>query len=92
MKTRNTRFLIDKIDNKLGSVEKELKFDKIIILVGLGCMILSAFVMGITINSHPALAVASTLVFMFGMFLAYAMVKEYYNDLKKYNSQKAKGE
>ena len=37
--SRNSRFLIDKIDAKLGSTEKELKFDIAAIIFGVILMI-----------------------------------------------------
>ena len=81
--SRATRFLIDRIDSKLGSVEKELKFDKIAIGVGLGIMVFFAFVLGLVVNSSPALAILCLILIMFGFFLAYVMVKEYIDDRKK---------
>jgi lipopolysaccharide export LptBFGC system permease protein LptF len=81
--SRATRFLIDRIDSKLGSVEKELKFDKIAIGVGLGIMVIFAFVLGLVVNSSPALAILCLILIMFGFFLAYVMVKEYIDDRKK---------
>lgn len=87
MKSKGSRFLIDKIDSKLGSVEKELKFDKAVIFVGVGIVVISAFVLGIFINSHPVLALLSTMALMFGFFLSYTMVKEFLSDLKRYQSQ-----
>ena len=80
--SRATRFLIDRIDSKLGSVEKELKFDKIAIGVGLAIMVISAFVLGLAVD-RPALAVLCLMLIIFGFFLAYVMVKEYIDDLKK---------
>ncbi len=82
-KSRATRFLIDRIDSKLGSVEKELKFDKIAIGVGLAIMVIFAFVLGLVVNSSPALAILCLILIMFGFFLAYVMVKEYIDDRKK---------
>ncbi len=80
--SRATRFLIDRIDSKLGSVEKELKFDKIAIGAGIAIMVIFAFVLGLVIN-RPALAILCLMLIIFGLFLAYVMVKEYIDDLKK---------
>ena len=81
--SRATRFLIDRIDSKFGNVEKELKFDKIAIGVGLSIMVIFAFVLGLVVNSSPALAVLCLMLIIFGFFLAFVMVKEYIKDLKK---------
>lgn len=87
MKAKGSRYLIDKIDRRLGGIEKELKFDKIVILVGLGIMIISALIFGFVIDSHPVLAIFSAMAFMFGLFLTYMMVKEYIGDLKRFKAQ-----
>ena len=83
MNYRSRRFLIDRIDEKFGNVEKELKFDKIAIGGGLAIMVIFAFVLGLVVNSSPALAVLCLMLVIFGFFLALVMVKEYIRDLKK---------
>lgn len=82
---RGHRFLIDKIDQKLGSTEKELKFDKIAIMAGLLVMMVSAILLFICIESKPVLGLSCGLFFFFGLCFSYTMVKEYIDDKKKLN-------
>lgn len=86
--SKGTRYIIDRIDNKLGSVEKELKFDKIAMGIGLGIMALFAFLMGVTLSSHPAIAIVFLMFAMFGFMLFYVMFKEYLADLRKAKQNK----
>lgn len=81
--SRFTRFIIDKIDTKLGSVEKELKFDKIAIVVGLVLLVIFCVVLALCADSHPVLFVISILMIIFSAALTFVMVKEYQADLKK---------
>lgn len=82
--TREARLIIDKIDAKLGSIEKELKFDKIAIAVGVGLVILGLILLPILAESHPLLTIFITLVIIFGGSIAYTMIKEYRDDLKRF--------
>ena len=59
------RFIIDNIDKRLGSVDAELKFDKIMIGVGLLIVIVFSFLLGLTIKSHPVLSLVFTLFIFF---------------------------
>ncbi len=83
MDSKGHRFLIDKIDSKLGSVEKELKFDKIAIAVGILLLIAFVLVLVFCTEARPVLTVVSILVIVFAAYLTYFMVKEYLTDLKK---------
>ena len=87
MNAKETRYLIDRIDQKLGGIEKELKFDKVVISIGLGILIVAAIIFLCAVDSHPVLAVFSALAFMFGLFLTYTMAKEYSGDLKRFRAQ-----
>ena len=87
MNYRGKRFLIDKIDSKLGSLDKELKFDKMLIYIGIGIIIFFAFIILLIINKYPVLALFCALIIMFGIFLSYTMIKEYLSDLRKAKKQ-----
>ena len=83
MDRKRKRFLIDRIDERLGSLENELKFDRIMITVGTVCFIaltLSAFLVA---ESHPILALILALTAFFFLLLSYLMLKEYRSDLKR---------
>ena len=86
--TRNSRFLIDKIDAKLGSTEKELKFDIAAIVLGIIMMI--AGILLVLLITKPAVAVFSIFVEMIGISLVYVMTKEYFNDLKRHKKETGK--
>lgn len=77
------RFIIDKIDRRLGSIDKELKFDKIMILVGLVVAIAPVILLHFTAERVPELSVIWLLLSMFGMVMAITMSKEYISDLKR---------
>ena len=85
--SKEARFLIDKIDAKLGRVEKELKFDKISFAVGIGIAILCVILMFIFADSHPVLSLFLGLIVVFGLCIAYTMAKEFLDDLKRFNAQ-----
>lgn len=87
MAAKGTRYLIDRIDQKLGGIEKELKFDKVVISIGLGILIIAAIILFCVVDSYPVLAIFSALFFMFGLFLIYTMAKEYIRDLKRLRAQ-----
>lgn len=89
---RSSRFLIDKIDAKLGDVDKEIKFDKsaisaciILFFVGLGLVAL-----GSSRNLSVGLIIIGVLLSLF-CFFAYAIMKqELEDDKKKAEKMKAK--
>lgn len=88
MSKRSTRFLIDRIDERLGSVEKEIKFDKIamgvsalVIIIGI---VMSTFAMN---NGKGAIGILGILITMAGVAILYAMVKELISDIKKANKK-----
>lgn len=83
---RSKRFLIDSIDERLGNVEKEKKFD--LIMVAVGVVLIIAGILLIALNKEPSkLAVLYIFMIMLGVFLAYAMTKEYIDDCKKAKNQ-----
>jgi hypothetical protein len=85
---KGSRFLIDAIDRRLGSVEKELKFDRIMILIGVLCAIVPAMLMPVVVEKIPKLSLLLLVVAMFGIVLIITMTKEYINDYKKSKNAK----
>ncbi len=83
MDYRGKRFLIDKIDNRLGSLDKEIKFDKILICVGVLISAVSILVLILSSDSHPILSIITILATMFGLILTYTMIREYISDRKR---------
>lgn len=83
MDYRGHRFLIDKIDQKLGSTEKEIKFDKIMISVGLVIALVSGLALCLCVEAHPVLALLCGLFLIFGLFFSYKIIKEYFNDKRR---------
>jgi len=86
-KSKATRFLIDRIDRKLGSVEKEIKFDWICIVCGVAITVLAAFILGLSINNHPALSIICIMIMLFGLYISYIMTMELIDDVKRKNSE-----
>ncbi len=83
MDSEKRRFLIDAIDEKLGSVENELKFDAAMIAVGVALLVASLVVIALCAEAHPALTVVCILLVIFAAALTFFMVKEFLADLKK---------
>lgn len=80
---RANRFIIDKIDKRLGSIEKELKFDRIMILVGIVLAIVPAVLVSFTADKALKLSLLLLILSMFGIVLIITMTKEYISDLKR---------
>lgn len=80
---RANRFIIDKIDKRLGSLEKELKFDRIMILVGIVLAIVPAVLISFTADKALKLSLLWLILSMFGIVLIITMTKEYISDLKR---------
>lgn len=80
---RANRFIIDKIDKRLGSIEKELKFDRIMILVGIVLAIVPAVLISFTADKALKLSLLLLILSMFGIVLIITMTKEYISDLKR---------
>ena len=80
---KGSRFLIDAIDRRLGSVEKELKFDKIMIIVGILCAVIPSVLMPVVTEKAPKLSILLLIIAMFGVVLIITMTKEYINDFRR---------
>ena len=88
MSKRSTRFLIDRIDERLGSVEKEIKFDKIAIAVSVLVLIIGIVISTLSMNNGKgAIGILGILITMAGVAILYAMVKELISDIKKANKK-----
>ena len=87
MSYRSNRFLIDKIDERLGSLENELKFDRTMIVVGSALFIVLTLVVVLIAELHPIASLFCGLGAVFFLILAYMMLKEYRNDLKRKNNK-----
>lgn len=77
------RFLIDKIDKRLGSLDKELKFDKIMIAVGVFLIVAPIILLQFTAENNPVLSVLFLMLALVGIGITTTMVKEYLCDLKR---------
>ncbi len=87
---KGSRFLIDAIDRRLGSVEKELKFDKIMIVIGILCTVIPAVLMSIVSETAPKLSILLLILAMFGIVLIITMTKEYISDLRRSKTENNK--
>lgn len=81
-KNKSARFLIDRIDARLGDKRKEIKFDVIMIIVGLLLILIPGIAIILTSELYPKLSILFTLLVMFGIVLVYTMTKEYISDKK----------
>lgn len=82
MSKRLSRFLIDKVDEKLGDIEKEKKFDIIMIVIGDILFVIGLLLVSVCKSGNSILFIG--LVFlMLGLILSYVMTKEYIADCKK---------
>lgn len=80
---RSRRFLIDAIDERLGSVEKEKKFDICMIVLGI-VLICGGFIIAVSLSqAYPKIIILSLILSMMGVALSYVMTKEYIADCKK---------
>lgn len=88
MSKRSKRFLIDRIDERLGSVEKEIKFDKIAIAVSVLIIIAGIIISSLAVNTGKgALGVLGIFLVMAGGAVSFAMVKELISDTKRANKR-----
>ena len=78
-----SRYLIDAVDRRLGSVEKELKFDKLMVILGVLLAAGAAAFMPMAAEKAPKFSVLLLIVAMFGIVLIITMAKEYINDLRR---------
>lgn len=80
---RSRRFLIDAIDERLGSVEKEKKFDICMIVLGIA-LICGGVIIAVSLSqAYPKIIILSLILSMMGVALSYVMTKEYIADWKK---------
>lgn len=80
---RTTRFIIDKIDAKLGDPEKEKTFDLAVIALGVLAIAVGIFLASTMIDKNNRLAVVGFLLLLVGFSLVYVMTKEFIADCKK---------
>ena len=78
MSKRLSRYLIDKVDARLGDVEKEKRFDIIMIVVGVLLMLSGIFLA----SSHVSI-ILGVILSILGFAIAYVMIQEYHDDCKK---------
>ena len=82
---RATRFLIDKVDNKLGDVDKEIKFDKTMISVCLGIVALEIILLALCtpVPFFQIPAIVGAFLSAIALFIIPVMVKELKDDREK---------
>lgn len=86
MSTRLSRFLINRVDKRLADIEKEKKFDIIMIVAGI-CVLLLGVSLVIFRNETSRMAVFfGVIAMMIGIALIITMTKEYIADCKKAKS------
>ena len=80
-----TRFLIDKVDNKLGSVEKEIRFDKAMIRGSLAVITLEIIliVLASFFSVFGIPAIVGAFLAAIGLYVFFVMEKELRDDLAK---------
>ena len=82
---RATRFLIDKVDNRLGDVDKEIKFDKTMISVCLGIVALEIILLALctAVPFFQIPAIVGAFLCAIAIFIIPVMVKELKDDRGK---------
>ena len=82
---RATRFLIDKVDNKLGNVDKEIKFDKTMIYSCLGVIAFEIILLALSGISRffLILSIIGAFLATLSLFTIPVMVKELKDDQEK---------
>ena len=82
---RSSRFLIDKIDAKLGDVDKEIEFDKNMIYGSLGVIALEIILLALTSESSffNVPAIIGAFLAALAIFIIPVMAKELEDDKKK---------
>ena len=81
--SRLSRYLIDKVDERLGDVEKEKKFDIIMIIVGVILLLSGLALTSLLGNDSKYAAIGGVVLSMIGLAFIYVMTKEYIDDSKK---------
>jgi len=79
---RATRFLIDKVDNRLGDVDKEIKFDKTMISGCLGIVALEIILLALStlVSFFQIPAIIFAFLCAIAIFIIPVMVKEMKDD------------
>ena len=87
---RATRFLIDKVDNKLGDVDKEIKFDKTVISVCIGVIALEIILLALSmpVPFFQVPAIVGAFLCAIALFIIPVMVKELKDDREKAKKMK----
>lgn len=80
-----TRFIIDKVDAKLGNVEKEIKFDKIVIGICLCIIALEIILLAFSSESGRLTVptIVGAILAAFSICALPIMIKELKNDKEK---------
>lgn len=78
---RSHRFLIDKIDERLGDVRKEIKFDIAAIIVSV--ILIAAASAFLCLASSKGFMVLALMILLAGVSLLYAMTKELISDYRR---------
>ena len=82
---RSTGFLIDKVDNRLGDVDKEIKFDKIMISSCLGVIAFEIILLALSSLGRFVLVLSIIGAFLaaLSLFIIPVMVQELKDDQEK---------
>ena len=83
MGKRFTRFLIDKVDERLNDVEKEKKFDIGMITVGGLICVIGIYLLVLQVDKGGPSIIIGLLLLIIGFFVSYTMIKEFIADCKK---------
>ena len=87
--SRTARFLIDRVDARLGDVEKEKKFDLIMVASGL-ILAIAGILLATFCETKGAIVILFIFMTMLGLAVSYVMLKEYIDDCKKAKRQNNK--
>ena len=84
---RSRRSLIDAIDERPGSVEKEKKFDICMIVLGIALLGGGLATAATLSKDCPVIIILRLMLSMLGVALSYVMTKEYIGDCRKAKGQ-----
>lgn len=90
---RATRYLINKVDAKLGDIDKEIKFDKIIIYSCLGVIAMEVFFLALSSIGRifMILSILGSVFTALCLFIIPVMVQELKEDQEKAKKEKGQG-
>ncbi len=83
---RASRFLINRIDERLGDMEKEKKFDILMIFAGLALISTGVLLLCFCLTKS-AWTILCFFMIIAGLSISYVMIKEYIDDCKKATRQ-----